>query len=72
MSIKKKILVIAPNTWSTQELAKRMNDYDFIFIEDQFQKDNLKRVSQILKANKARFKSEYYKADNYNRYHTAT
>jgi hypothetical protein len=34
---KKKILVIAPNTWCAQEIAKRNNDYEFICIEDHFQ-----------------------------------
>ncbi|MGZ3773276.1 MAG: ATP-grasp domain-containing protein [Pseudobdellovibrionaceae bacterium] len=41
MSLKKKILVIAPNTWSFQELQKRNDKYEFIFVEEQFQKEKV-------------------------------
>jgi hypothetical protein len=46
MDVKKKILVVAPNTWSFQELHKRKGEYDFIFVEDQFQKEKLSLIDK--------------------------
>lgn len=47
MGAKKKILVVAPNTWSYQELDKRRNQYDFVFVEDQFQKEKLSLIDKL-------------------------
>ncbi len=38
---KKKILVVAPNNWSAQELSRYSNRYEYIFVEDQFQKEGI-------------------------------
>lgn len=42
----KKIVVVAPNPWSYQEILKRKDKYDFIFYECDFQKDKLSLLSK--------------------------
>lgn len=43
----KKIIVVAPNPWSFQEIMKRSDQYDFVFYEGEFQKDKLSLLSKF-------------------------
>lgn len=40
-TMRKRILVVAPNNWSLEALKKYADQYDFIYIEDKFQEDGL-------------------------------
>lgn len=44
---KKRILVIAPNTWSFQELERRGAEFELVFVENQFQKEKLSFWDQL-------------------------
>lgn len=43
----KKIIVVAPNPWSFQEIKKRSSQYVFIFYEGEFQKTKLGVLSKL-------------------------
>lgn len=43
----KKIIVVAPNPWSFQEITKRSSEYNFIFYESEFQRGNLGILSKL-------------------------
>ncbi|MGE3610675.1 MAG: acetyl-CoA carboxylase biotin carboxylase subunit family protein [Bacteriovoracaceae bacterium] len=43
----KKIVVVAPNPWSYQEIMKRSDQYDFVFYEGEFQKEKLSLLSKL-------------------------
>ncbi len=43
----KKVIVVAPNPWSFQEIIKRSTKYEFIFYEGEFQKEKLGMLSKL-------------------------
>jgi hypothetical protein len=59
---RKNILVIAPNPWSVQEIARLNQIYNFIFLEDQFQKEKMSVIDKLRLIRGLKFKKYIDKA----------
>ncbi len=59
---RKNILVIAPNPWSVQEIARLNQSYNFIFLEDQFQKEKMSIIDKLRLIRGLKFKKYIDKA----------
>ncbi len=59
---KKTILVIAPNPWSVQELSRHKENFNFIFLEDSFQKEKISWIDKLRLIRGLRFKKYVDKA----------